>query len=157
MFARAGRGPKGRLNMERIAVVLALAFALSAVPARAQNSVRVGWTSSSDAGANPSLTYNVYRAGSCSGQFAKVNSAPLSGISYLDTDVAIGAAYCYQVTAVLNGVESLPSNLAIAAMPPPASRQGVCPHRGALLGWIRCQIAQPKKADRASPAQSAPQ
>ena len=48
--------------MKRIALVLALVFALDAVPARAQNSVRVSWTPSSDAGGNRSLTYNVYRS-----------------------------------------------------------------------------------------------
>lgn len=138
--------------MKRSALVLALAFALGAVPARAQNSVRVTWTPSSDAGANPSLTYSVYRAGSCPGQFTKLNSAPLSGASYLDTNVAIGAVYCYQVTAVLDGVESLPSNPAIAAVPP-ASRQSVCRHHGVLIGWIRCQIAQPKKTDPTSSAE----
>lgn len=97
--------------MKRIALLLALALAalvLGTVPARAQNSVRVSWTASSDAGGNPSLVYNVYRAGSCPGQFTRLNSAPLSGTSYLDKNVAVGAVYCYQVTAVLNSVESYP-------------------------------------------------
>jgi hypothetical protein len=134
--------------MKRIALVLTLAFALGAAPTRAQNRVRVTWIASPDAEGNPSLTYNVYRAGSCPGQFTKLNATPLSGTSYLDTNVAIGTVYCYQVTAVLNGVESLASNQAIAAVPPPANRQSVCRHRGALVGWIRCQIAQPKRQDR---------
>ena len=136
-----------------LVLVLVLALALSAVPARAQNSVRVSWTASSDAGANPSLIYNVYRAGSCPGQFTKLNSAPLLGTSYLDTNVAVGAVYCYQVTAVLNGVESVPSNQTIAAVPASADRPNPCQHRGALIGWIRCQIAQPKKRE---PTSSAP-
>lgn len=139
--------------MKRVALVLALVFALDAVPAHAQNSVRVSWTQSSDAVGNPSLTYNVYRADSCPGQFSKLNSAPLSGTSYLDTNVAIGAAYCYQVTAVLDGVQSIPSNQTTAAVPPPTNRQDVCRHRGALMGWIRCQIAHPKKPDRTSSPQ----
>jgi fibronectin type 3 domain-containing protein len=139
--------------MKRIALLLALALALGTVPARAQNSVRVSWTASSDAGGNPSLVYNVYRAGSCPGQFTKLNSAPLSGTSYLDTNVAIGAVYCYQVTAVLNSVESVPSNQTIAAVPPSANRPSACRHRGALIAWIRCQIAQPKKQERTSSAQ----
>lgn len=134
--------------MKRIALVLTLAFALGTVLTRAQDRVRVSWTASSDAAGNPSLTYNVYRAGSCPGQFAKLNAAPLSGTSYLDTNVAIGTVYCYQVTAVLSGIESLPSNQAIAAVPSPANRQSVCRHRGALVGWLRCQIAQPKRQDR---------
>ena len=139
--------------MKRIALLLALALALGAMPARAQNNVRVNWTASSDAGGNPSLIYNVYRAGSCPGQFTKLNSAPLSGTSYLDTNVAVGAVYCYQVTAVLNGIESIPSNQVIAAVPPSANRPSACRHRGALIGWIRCQIAQPKKQEGTSSAQ----
>jgi fibronectin type 3 domain-containing protein len=139
--------------MKRIALLLVLAVELGAVPARAQNSVRVSWTASSDAGANPSLIYNVYRAASCPGQFTKLNSAPLSGTAYLDANVAVGAVYCYEVTAVLNGVESMPSNQVIAAVPPSANRPGACRHRGALMGWIRCQIAQPRKAGRTSSAQ----
>ena len=138
--------------MKPIALLLAPALALGAVPARAQNSVRVSWTASSDAGGNPSLVYNVYRAGSCPGQFTKLNSAPLSDTSYLDTNVGVGAVYCYQVTAVINGVESAPSNQTIAAVPPSAERPSPCRHRGALIGWIRCQIAQPKKQERTSSA-----
>src|SRR5579862_6602182 len=144
-FARSSRGQQRETHMKRIASVLALVLALHAVPAHAQNSVRVSWTPSSDAGGNPSLTYNVYRADSCPGQFTKLNSAPLSGTSYLDTNVAMGAAYCYQVTAVINAVESVPSNQATAAVLPPTNRQAMCPHRGALMGWIRCQIAHAKK------------
>ena len=139
--------------MKRIALALTLVFALGAIPTRAQNGVRVSWTASSDAGGNPSLTYNVYRAGSCLGQLAKLNSAPVAGTSYLDKNVATGAVYCYQVTAVLNGIESVPSNQVIAALPSPANRQSVCRHRGALIGWIRCQIVQSKKQDRTSSAQ----
>ncbi len=139
--------------MKRIALGLTLVFALGAVPTRAQNGIRVNWTASSDAAGNPSLTYNVYRAGSCLGQLAKLNSAPLTGTSYLDKNLATGAVYCYQVTAVLNGIESIPSTQVIAAVPPPANRQSVCRHRGALIGWIRCQIAEPKKQDRTSSAQ----
>jgi len=131
--------------MKRIALLLALVIAPGAVPACAQNIVRVSWTASSDAPGNPSLTYNVYRAGSCPGQFTKLNSVPLSGTSFRDTNVAVGAVYCYQLTAVLNGVESVPSNQVTAALPPSANRPGVCRHRGALIGWIRCQIALPKK------------
>jgi hypothetical protein len=152
-LACAGRGRERKTYMKRIALLLALALAPSAVPARAQNSVRVSWTASSDAGGNPSLVYNVYRASSCPGRFTRMNSMPLSGTSYLDMNVAVGAAYCYQVTSVLNGVESVASNQVIAAVPPSASRPSPCRHRGALLGWIRCQIAQPKKQERTSSAQ----
>lgn len=145
-------GTKGRA-MKRTALLWTLVLSLGAMSARAQHIVQVSWTASSDAAGNPSLAYNVYRAGSCAGQFTKLNSAPLSGTSYSDTHVAIGAVYCYQVTAILDGVESIPSNQTIAAVPSLPDRQSVCRHRGPLIGWIRCQVVQPKKPDRMSPTQ----
>lgn len=131
--------------MRRIGIVLALGFFLSATPALSQRSVRITWQASSDAAANPSLTYNVYRAATCAGQFSKLNASGLPATSYLDTAVAVGAAYCYQVTAVLNGLESAPSNQVVAVIPPPSDRQATCEHRGPLIGWIRCVGARPKR------------
>src|SRR5271154_6260935 len=109
--------------MKQIAAALALAFVLGAPPAHSQYTVRITWTASSDAAANPSLTYNVYRAATCAGSFAKINSAPVTSTSYVDSGTGAGAAYCYQVTSVLAGVESGPSNQAVAAVPPPGDRQ----------------------------------
>jgi hypothetical protein len=100
--------------MKRIAAVLALALACSASPANSRCTVRPTWTARSDATANPSLTYNVDRAASCPGHFAKINSAPLIGTSYVDRSAGTGVAYCYQVTA----------------LPPPRDRQATCIHRG---------------------------
>jgi hypothetical protein len=139
--------------MKRIAAAVALALAFGASPAHAQYTVRLSWTASSDAAANPSLTYNVYRAATCPGHFAKINAAPVSGTSYVDTSASTGAAYCYQVTAVLSGVESVPSNQAIAAVPPPSDRQAACAHRGPVIGWIRCIGSRPKRATTQSPPQ----
>ena len=54
--------------MKNLTAVLAiLAFALAfAAPAKAQHSASLSWTASSDAAANPSMGYNVYRlAGAC--------------------------------------------------------------------------------------------
>lgn len=132
--------------MKRIATVLTLVVSLSVPPAPGQQYVvRLNWTASSDASANPSLTYNVYRAPTCAGHFLAINSAPVTGTSYVDSSVASGAAYCYRVTAVLAGVESTPSNQAVAAAPPPSDRQAACAHRGPIVGWIRCLGARPKR------------
>jgi hypothetical protein len=131
--------------MKRIAALLALILAFGASPAHAQYTVRISWTASVDAAVNPSLTYNVYRAPTCGGQFIKINPAPVTGTVYLDAGVATGAAYCYQVTAVLAGVSSAPSNQAIAAVPPPSDRRATCEHHGALIGWIRCVASRPKR------------
>ena len=131
--------------MRRIIAASALALTFGAMPALSQNVVRVSWVASSDAAANPSLTYNVYRAATCPGQFAKLNSAPVSSTSYLDNTVATGASYCYQVTAVLAGLESQPSNQAVATVPTVSNRQASCGHRGALASWIKCVATRPKR------------
>lgn len=82
-----------------------------------QHSVVTSWTATSGA------QYNVYRgAGSCGtgGQtFTKLNSALTSGTSFTDSTPASGATYCYYATAVVNGVESSPSNTATVVIPTP--------------------------------------
>jgi len=138
--------------MKRIAIALALGAALNATPAVCQRTVQITWQASSSAAGNPSLTYNVYRAPTCAGQFSKLNGAGVSATTYVDTTVAVGATYCYEVTAVLNGLESAPSNQAVAAVPPPSNREAACEHRGPLIGWIRCLGARPKRPGANSPS-----
>jgi hypothetical protein len=74
----------------------------------ATHSVTLNWADTS----NPATTtYSVYRAmGLCTGTptFSKIASA-LTVKTYQDATVTPGN-YCYQVTAVLNGAESVPSN-----------------------------------------------
>jgi hypothetical protein len=77
--------------------------------AQAAHSAALSWTASSDAAANPSLTYNVYRgAGACTAStaFTKLNTAAVTGTTYSDTTVTVGNIYCYGVTAVLGSAES---------------------------------------------------
>jgi len=88
--------------------------------APAQHSVTLTWADT----ANPAgTTYSVYRAtGVCSG--APTFSKLLTGVAaktYIDATVTPGN-YCYQVTAVFTGIESAPSNTALAPVPswPPA-------------------------------------
>jgi hypothetical protein len=138
--------------MQKIFAATFLVFALFAFPARAQFTVKLSWTASSSAAANPSLTYNVYRASTCAGQFTKINSSPVASTTYSDSGAGSGAAYCYQVTAVLAGLESGPSNQAFTAVPPPSDRQAVCSHRGPIVGWLRCLGARPKRQTSSSPA-----
>jgi hypothetical protein len=130
--------------------LLAIAVVLASAPARAQHSVSLTWTASSDAAANPSLAYNVYRSPTCTGAFARLNASPLGATSYLDAAVLPGASYCYQVTSVLSGAEGSPSNQAAVLIPSPTrGQQSGCAHRGNLVTWLRCvaavQHAQPKK------------
>jgi hypothetical protein len=140
------------ISMKLAPTLVFVALAVTAAPARAQtHNVALTWTASADAAANPSLTYNIYRSSACSGTFAKLNTAPVAATTYLDSAVLPGT-YCYQATAVLAGVESVPSNQAVAVVPapltltpgPPPSR-ATCAHRGPLIGWIRCVASRPKK------------
>lgn len=130
--------------MKRTAALLALALTLGASSVGFQHNVRLNWAASADAAAHPSITYNVYRSSSCPGHFTQINPVPVVGTTYLDTATAVGASYCYQVTTVLSGVESLPSNQVTASMPPPLNREANCEHHGPFIGWIRCVAARPK-------------
>jgi hypothetical protein len=158
----------------REARLLALTAALVAVAifiapgafAQQTQSTYLRWTESSSASGNPSLTYNIYRAGSCTGTFTEI-AAAVASTTYLDNQPAPGS-YCYQVTAVLNGVESNPSNDATATIlpvqsqshqaspsatsgtQPPASAKAPCPHGGDLASWIRC-VAEKARATFAPP------
>jgi len=148
--------------------MLSASFTPGAVAQQSQ-STYLRWTASSSAAGNPSLTYNVYRASSCAGTFAKINAAPVNLTTYLDNQPAPGI-YCYQVTAVLSGAESNPSNDAIATIlleqqpsqkqtapsssavssEPPASAKAPCLHGGDLVDWIRC-VADKARAAIAPP------
>ena len=108
------------MKLIALVLVLLLAFVVP-VPAQATpHSAKITWGASSDAAANPSLGYNVYRlAGACpttapttvgTGGFAKVNSSPIAALTYTDTPLPIGPV-CYYGTATLNGAESVPSNV----------------------------------------------
>ena len=132
-----------------IAIAIILAMTLAAPAARAQHSVTLNWTASTDAAANPSLTYNVYRSPTCTGAFAKRNASPVAATSYVESDVLPGS-YCYQVTSVLSGSEGSPSNQAAVLIPATTlPQQSACAHRGSLAAWLRCvasvQHSQPKR------------
>lgn len=84
------------------------------------HSVSLAWTASTDGG----VSYNVYRlAGACPAAgttgFSKITATPLAATTFIDSTVAPGT-YCYYATAVLNGAESVPSNLASAVILPAA-------------------------------------
>ncbi len=69
--------------------------------------VDLSWTASTTAGA----TYDVYRSGSPSGPYAKVNSSPITGTTYADTSVTNASTYYYYVVALdAEGFESRWSN-----------------------------------------------
>src|SRR5271170_2711188 len=74
----------------------------------AQHSATLTWTASTDTGG----TVNVYRAlTACTGtpSFVKLQSGVAAAGPYVDSTLGAGL-FCYYVTAVVGGVESLPSN-----------------------------------------------
>jgi fibronectin type 3 domain-containing protein len=77
------------------------------------------WTPS----ATPGVTgYNVYRGTTSGAESATpVNSSPIAGTTYVDTNVKAGQAYYYVVTAISsNGItQSSDSNQASATVPSP--------------------------------------
>ena len=94
---------------------------LFTVPVHAHaHAVSLTWTASTDG----DVSYNIYRfSGTCpntgTSGFFKITASPVTANAYTDSTVAPGA-YCYYATAVLNGSESLPSNLASAVILPAA-------------------------------------
>jgi fibronectin type 3 domain-containing protein len=84
------------------------------------HTVGLSWDASTSAEVSG---YNVYRAVynySC-GSFLKINSVLITSTSYTDSEVTIGASYCYATTAVsTSGAESGYSN-AVSSVQIPAS------------------------------------
>jgi uncharacterized protein (TIGR03437 family) len=73
------------------------------------------------ASASPNVVgYNVYRSVTNDGSFSKLNSSPIIGTIYIDSNVVPGPIYYYVATAVDQfGVESLFSNQATAQLNAP--------------------------------------
>jgi len=103
------------MTLPRVKLVLLASVVSVALRAQPPHSVTLTW---SDALNPPSTTYNIYRAGGlCSGApaFSRIATA-IAAKTYIDTAVTSGD-YCYEVSAAFNGVESAPSNTALALVP----------------------------------------
>jgi hypothetical protein len=86
-----------------------------AAEAPAAHSVGLSWDASSSASI---AGYNVYRSGSQSGPFSRLNGSLVSGLTYTDSTVVGGDTYFYVTTAVdAQGDESPHSNTAKAVIP----------------------------------------
>ena len=71
----------------------------------AAGSVQLTWNASAHPGC---AGYNLYRAPAVGGPYAKLNAAPIAGVSYVDAPVADPAAWFYALTAVEDtGLESV--------------------------------------------------
>ena len=76
--------------------------------------VKLTWIAST----TPGVTYNVYRVTESSGKTEKLNTAPISELSFTDQHPVDGEKYTYYVTAVAGTTESAHSNSAKAVIPP---------------------------------------
>lgn len=108
--------------MRILASSLLALFLVAASFGQSTHSAVLKWGASPDAAANPSLGYFVYRfSGQCTSTgspvFTKLNSTPITALTYTDSGLGIGS-YCYYVTSTLNGVESVPSNTAGGTVTP---------------------------------------
>lgn len=116
-----------------IGIVLCALATCRGVDASAAHTVALRWTASVDAQA--SMTQNIYRANatavspiSCPAAgtpsmagWVQLTSGLANGVvTYTDASAQVvpGAAFCYYATSVLNGLESVPSNIASVAIPP---------------------------------------
>jgi hypothetical protein len=78
------------------------------------HTVTLTWKASS----SPVDEYNVYRGTKSCGDYAKINSSPIRGLTYTDVSVVSGVTYCYVVRAVNDrGSESVNSNETSAFIP----------------------------------------
>jgi hypothetical protein len=100
------------------AFILSVGSLFAATP-----SVTLSWTPSTNATTTTPGTANVYRlTGTCPASvttvtsFTQLATSQPDGGPYTDSSVALGSTYCYVVTAVIGGVESVPSNTFQAVM-----------------------------------------
>jgi len=81
-----------------------------------QHSVTVAWDEASPAPSG----YNVYRGTQSGGPYSKLNSAPLTVLTFTDNTVSSGTTYFYVVTSVApDGSESGFSSQVTAVVPNP--------------------------------------
>ncbi len=81
---------------------------------RTSHTVKLTWNAST----TPGVTYNVYRINNSTGTTEKLNTDPITELTFTDKQVVNGESYTYFAKAVLGTTESAQSNLAPATIPP---------------------------------------
>jgi len=76
--------------------------------------VKLTWTAST----TPGVKYNVYRVTGSTGKNEKLNTDPITELTFTDDHPVNGEKYTYFVTAVAGSAESAYSNPAKATIPP---------------------------------------
>lgn len=94
--------------------------------------ITINW----DASPGPISGYNIYRGTSSHNEspIALNGNTPIVGTSYVDNTVLPGKVYYYEITAVLNGVESTDS-LEVVSAPVPFPASPAVPNFGLLLSF----------------------
>jgi hypothetical protein len=106
----------GSLQITSSASTATTNVVLSGTGGTVQHSVAITWAASSSTVSG----YNVYRSTTSGGTYTKLNSAPVTTLTYTDSTVSSGITYFYVVTDVASdGTESAFSNQATAAVPTP--------------------------------------
>jgi hypothetical protein len=100
-------------------IISLIALLLMSTYSLAQHSITLTWTASSDAAANPSMTYNVWRSsGVCGAASPMVQVATgLTALTYKDSAVAAAQTWCYGVTAQVGTAISPMSNEVAGTVP----------------------------------------
>jgi len=99
--------------MKKLAVVVLVLFALSALAQSAGHSVTLNWAASTTTG----VTYNVYRATTSGGPFSQINPSPVTALTFVDSQVTNGTTYFYVVRSFDGTTESVNSNQVSAVIP----------------------------------------
>jgi hypothetical protein len=87
---------------------------LHLLPSSKRHKVMLTWQASS----SQVVGYNVYRKTGPNGEFMKLNSKPIEGLSYTDESVESGVTYFYVTRSVdAHGAESANSNLFTVTVP----------------------------------------
>jgi hypothetical protein len=93
------------------------AVGLSGTGQSASSSVGLAWQAPSGS-SDPVASYNIYRSTSGGSSYQLLGSVSNTQLAYTDTTVQSGQTYDYTVESVdSSGVESVPSNMASAAIP----------------------------------------
>jgi hypothetical protein len=109
-------GASGGLQIASNATNASVGVGFTGTGSTIQHSVGVAW----DAATPAPSGYNVYRATLSGGPYSKLNSAPLTVLTFTDNTVSSGATYFYVVTSVApDGTESGFSNQVTAVVPTP--------------------------------------
>lgn len=113
-------------NVFRVLALALIGMALCASSASAQSShsVTLTWTASTSL----NVTYNVYRGTVSGGPYSKLNTAPITVLTYVDS-ANIVTTYYYVCTAVnSSGIESVNSNEVSGGVPNPPTALGAVTH-----------------------------